>query len=160
MGRYYRGDIEGKLGFGTQPSDTFKQFGGIVPSVKFAFAGLRSDDNPYGFNKERLLELVDSYNSKIENWKCGYEDFNPESLSKEEQDILKLSPIKDINKIIKEDNWQQSFKVDIMWPYIDCLTNNSNASNKDIRLIEDIFLGLKIYKQVLINIDCEIEVEL
>ena len=107
-----------------------------------------------------MLELVDSYNSKIENWKCGYEDFNPESLSKEEQDILKLSPIKDINKIIKEDNWQQSFKVDIMWPYIDCLTSNSNASNKDIRLIEDIFLGLKIYKQVLVNIDCEIEVEL
>ena len=74
-----------------------------------------------------------------------------------EEDINEL---KDINKIIKEDNWQQSFNVDIMRPYIDCLTSNSNASNKDIRLIEDIFLGLKIYKQVLINIDCEIEVEL
>ena len=43
---------------------------------------------------------------------------------------------------------------------MECLTSNSNASNKDIRLIEDIFLGLKIYRRVLNNTDCEVEVEL
>lgn len=165
MGRYYRGDIEGKMGFGTQPSDTFEQFGGMLiePSyIEFEFTGIMSDDNPYGFDKDRLFYLVNSYNSNIKNWKEKYKYCKPESLSEKEQDLMKLLPIEDedIDKIIKEDNWEEGFELYIMNPYLNYLTMYQNPVSEEIRLVEDIFLGLKIYKQVLNNGNCQIEVDL
>lgn len=165
MGRYYRGDIAGKLGFCTQPSYTFEQFGGILiePTyIEFEFTGFMSDYNPCGFDKKRLLELVDNYNTNIENWKKKYKYCKPESLSKKEQYLMKLIPIEDIDKIIKDDNWEESFDVDIIDPYTNYIftCKNSVTDNDDIRLVEDIYLGLKIYKQVLNNHNCYIEVDL
>ena len=165
MGRYYTGDIEGKMGFGTQPSSTFEQFGGteLEPTVlRYQFTGVMSDDNEYGFDKDRLLYLVNSYNSNIKNWKEKYKYCKPESLSEKEQDLMKLLPIEDedIDKIIKEDNWEEGFELCIMDPYLNYLSMYKNPVSEEIRLLEDIFLGLKIYKQVLNNEECYVEVDI
>ena len=167
MGRFYHGDIEGKLGFGTQPSSTFEQFGGyeIEPSyISYGFEGFKSEDNDTGFDTEHLVSIIEKFNANLNKHKKKFKYCKPESLTDIEKEFLNTpnleQPSEEAPEYVTE--WSEKLYDSVISPYISYINNTLGFTNatEDVRLAEDAFLGLKIYYTILKYGECFVDVDI